>query len=257
MATNSWALTTVNNHNEVTVMKLLEIEGKTIDEAIEKACKEFNVPREKLNLEIISEGSSGFLGLIGSQKARIKASIMSIDVGLDTSFEKSGSRDVLQYTPTVGNEPNETVAIRAKSVLEEILARMNLDFPVTVEETSEAIALNIKGAGNGLLIGKKGQTLDAIQYIVNRISNKHGKDRKRIIIDTEEYRKRKEKSLIVLAEKLGGKVKKTNKPVTISNLNAHDRRIVHLTLQDDKSLTTKSRGDGAYRKIIILPNKSD
>ncbi|MEA1935652.1 MAG: RNA-binding cell elongation regulator Jag/EloR [Thermodesulfobacteriota bacterium] len=238
-------------------MKLLEIEGKTIDEAIEKACKEFNVPREKLNLEIISEGSSGFLGLIGSKKAHIKASIMSIDVGLDTSFEKSGSKSVLQHAPTVGNESDETVAIRAKRAIEEILARMNLDFPVTVEETSETVTLNIKGAGNGLLIGKKGQTLDAIQYIVNRISNKHGKDRKRIIIDTEEYRKRKEKSLIVLAEKLGKKVKKTNKPVTISNLNAHDRRIVHLTLQDDKSLTTKSRGDGAYRKIIVLPNKSD
>jgi len=244
-------------------MKILEIEGKTIDDAIEKACKEFNVPREKLNLEIISEGASGFLGLIGSRKARIKASIMSIDVGLDTSFEKTeeAAHDIstksLNPEKTVEDEPDETVATRAKKTLEGILGRMNLDFPVTIEETSETITLNIKGAGNGLLIGKKGQTLDAIQYIVNRVSNKHGKNRKRIIIDTEEYRKRRKESLIMLAAKLGQKVKKTNKPVTVSNMNAHDRRIIHLALQDDKSLTTKSRGEGTYRKIIVLPSKSN
>jgi len=243
-------------------MKILEIEGKTIDEAIERACKEFSVPREKLNIEIISEGSSGFLGLIGTQKARIKAGIISIDVDLDTSFKKTEniSADTSVKIPThertAGDESNEAAAIRAKGILEEILTRMNLDFPVTVEETPEAVTLDIKGAGNGLLIGKKGQTLDAIQYIVNRIFNKHGKERKRIIVDTEEYRKRRGESLIVLAEKLGQKVKKTNKPVTISNLNAHDRRIVHLALQDDKLLVTKSRGEGILRKIIILPNKS-
>ncbi len=244
-------------------MKIMEIEGKTIDEAIEKACKEFNVPREKLNLEIISEGSSGFLGLIGSQKARIKASIMSIDVDLDTSFKKTKdtSQDASVTIPTREktdrDESNETTAIRAKKILEEILTRMNLDFPVIVEETPEAVTLDIKGAGNGLLIGKKGQTLDAIQYIVNRIYNKHGKDRKRIIIDTEKYRKRRSETLVMLAEKLGQKVKKTNKPVTISNLNAHDRRIIHLALQTDKLLVTKSRGEGTLRKIIILPNKSN
>lgn len=246
-------------------MKTLEIEGKTIDDAIEKACKEFNVPREKLNLEIISEGSSGFLGLIGSQKARIKASIMSIDVEFDTSFEKleetaddtspNGS-SLLHYAPTAEDESDETVPMRAKRVLEGILARMNLDFPVTVEETPETITLNIKGTGNGLLIGKKGQTLDAIQYIVSRASNKYGRGRKRIVIDTEDYRERRGKSLIALAEKLGQKVKKTKKPVTVSNLNAHDRRIIHLALQADESLTTKSRGEGTYRKVIILPNKS-
>lgn len=244
-------------------MKILEIEGKTIDEAIEKACKEFNVPREKLNLEIISEGSSGFLGLIGSQKARIKASIMSIDVDIDTSFKKTENTSpdtsvkIPAHQRTDGDESNETAAIRAKRILEEILTRMNLDFPVTVEETPEAVTLDIKGAGNGLLIGKKGQTLDAIQYIVNRIFNKYGKDRKRIIIDTEEYRKRRGEALVMLAEKLGQKVKKTNKPVTISNLNAHDRRIIHLALQTDKFLVTKSRGEGTLRKIIILPNKSN
>ena len=231
-------------------MNILEIEGKTVDDAIENACKELNAPREKLNLEIISEGSSGFLGLIGSKKARIRASIMSITgVG-----EPAGGRDALQDVSAVSGE---TVAARAKKITEDILARMQLDFPVTVDETPEFITLKIKGDGNGLLIGKKGQTLDAIQTIVNITANKHGKDRKRIVIDTEEYRKRKTESLSALAEKLSRKVKATNKPVTVSNLSSHDRRIIHMALQTDKSLTTRSKGEGAYRKIVILPARKE
>ncbi len=250
-------------------MNILEIEGKTIDDAIEKACKEFNVPRGKLNLEIISEGSPGLFGLIGSKRARIKASLMTLNMGLDTSFEKSEKTVHNTFSENINSKitvedesdfgelsrTDETLAVRAKSILEGILTRMNLDFPVIVEETPETITLDIKGAGNGLLIGKKGQTLDAIQYIVNIASNKHGKGERKIIIDTEGYRKRRGESLTTLAEKLGQKVKKTNKPVTVGNMNAHDRRIIHLALQSDKFLTTKSRGEGAYRKIIILPNK--
>jgi Predicted RNA-binding protein len=231
-------------------MNILEIEGKTIDDAIENACKKFNAPREKLNLEIISEGSSGFLGLIGSQKARIRASIMSITGVEELHDTASGGGDALRDVSAISGE---TVAVRAKKITEDILARMQLDFPVTVNEAPEFITLKIKGDGNGLLIGKKGQTLDAIQTIVNIAANKHGKDRKRIVIDTEEYRKRKTESLTALAEKLGRKVKTTSKPVTVSNLSSHDRRIIHMALQADRSLTTKSKGEGAYRKIIILP----
>ena len=235
-------------------MNILEIEGKTIDDAIENACKKFNAPREKLNLEIISEGSSGFLGFIGSQKARIRASIMSITGVEELKDTSAGGRDTLQDVSAISGEP---AATRAKEILEGILARMNLDFEVTVDEAPEFITLKIKGDGNGLLIGKKGQTLDAIQTIVNITANKHGKDRKRIVIDTEEYRKRKTESLSALAEKLSRKVKATNKPVTVSNLSSHDRRIIHMALQTDKSLTTRSKGEGAYRKIVILPARKE
>jgi len=234
-------------------MNMLEIEGKTIDDAIENACKEFNVPREKLNLEIISEGSSGFLGFIGSQKARIRAGIMSITGVEELKDTSAGGGYAPQDVSAVPAVPGEPTAIKAKEILEGILARMNLDFQVTVDEAPEFITLKIKGDGNGLLIGKKGQTLDAIQTIVNITANKHCKDRKRIVIDTEEYRKRRTESLIALAEKLGMKVKTTSKPVTVGNLNAHDRRIIHMALQTDRSLTTRSKGEGTYRKIIILP----
>ncbi len=242
-------------------MESLEIEGKTIDEAIEKACSEFGVPREKLNIEIISDGASGFLGL-GSKKAKIRASIMSIDMTIDTPPEQP--RKAVQKKPPVSSdftqsvvteESVDTTAARAKRILEGILSRMGLDCPVTIEETPDTIILNIKGDGSGLLIGKRGQNLDAIQYIVNKAVSKYADNRKMIVVDTEGYRKRREDSLVALAVNLAEKVKKSKKALTVGHMNAHDRRIIHLALQNDESLTTKSRGEGEFRKIVIMPVK--
>jgi spoIIIJ-associated protein len=117
--------------------------------------------------------------------------------------------------------------------------------------------LNIKGDGSGLLIGKGGQTLDAIQYILNKAVGKPGRDRRMIVLDTEDYRDRRDEYLVALAEKLGQKVKKSKKPITVNHLSARDRRVIHIALKDDEALTTKSRGEGMYRKIIILPKKKE
>jgi spoIIIJ-associated protein len=242
-------------------MNSIEIEGKTIDAAIEKACSEFNVPREKLNIEIISDGATGFLGL-GSKKAKIKASIMSIDMAIDTpaAQPKKGAQrksSVISDSiePAGPEDSAESPAMRAKRILEGILQRMNLDCPLTVEETADTILLNIKGDGSGLLIGKRGQNLDAIQYIVNKSVSKNTNNRKMIVVDTESYRKKREESLIALAAKLAEKVKKSEKALTVGHMNAHDRRVIHLALQNDGSLTTKSRGEGEFRKIVIMPAK--
>ena len=149
------------------------------------------------------------------------------------------------------------MAQRAKAILEGILSGMGIPAPVRVEETEDAILLNVQGDGGGLLIGRRGQNLDAIQYIVNKAVSRSGNGRKMIIIDTEAYRKRREESLVSLAEKLAEKVRKTKKPVTVSHMNAHDRRIIHMALQNDESLTTKSRGEGEYRKIVIIPARNN
>ena len=299
---------------------MTEIEGKTIDEAIEKACSEFGVPREKLNIEIVSEGSPGFFGL-GAKRAKIRARLMSVHMAEET-FEKpvikatpvqpvadavipparkegkpvkrETTREhvreaikepvretarkplrettrgpVTEITSETGGETfkepvrehnqetDDELAMKAKTLLSGILERMNIEAPVTAEAREEAIVLNIQGDGGGLLIGKRGQNLDALQYIVNKATNRSGEDRKMIVIDTEAYRKRREDALVSLAERLGQKVKKTRKAVTVSHMNAHDRRIIHLTLQTDSSLTTKSRGEGEYRKIIIMPAISE
>jgi len=152
--------------------------------------------------------------------------------------------------------PAGDVALQAKAVLEGILERMDLKYPVSVQETEDAIRLDIQGDGGGLLIGKRGQNLDALQYIVNKAAYKAGNGKKVIIVDTETYRRRREESLVSLAERLGEKVRKTQKPLTVSHMNAHDRRIIHLALQNDAQLATKSRGEGEYRKIIIMPARS-
>lgn len=291
-------------------MNMTEIEGKTIDEAIEKACDEFGVPREKLNIEIVSEGSQGFFGL-GAKRAKIRARLLSIHME-EESFEKpvikaapvqpvvealipqvrkegkpakressreharetkpvkepakeitreavkETTREAVKETVREGiQETDQELAMKAKTLLAGILERMNIEAPVSAEAREDAIVLNIQGDGGGLLIGKRGQNLDALQYIVNKATNRSGEDRKMIIIDTEAYRKRREDALVSLAERLGQKVKKTRKAVTVSHMNAHDRRIIHLTLQTDSSLTTKSRGEGEYRKIIIMPARSE
>jgi len=294
-------------------MERIEIEGKSIDDAIEKACSAFLVPREKLNIEIIAAGNPGFLGL-GANKARIRAGLLSIDMALDDVFsrvetptpvrteksaappldsnragirtEDNGAKSaapVPKGRPAVHPAATAPVAItktpepveqrvtarpnpapaadhdgepateKARRLLEGILTRMQIVSPVDVEETEEAIILNIRGDGSGLLIGKRGQNLDAIQYIVNKAVHHSANGHKMIVIDTEEYRKRREESLVALAMRLGEKVRKTKKPVTVGHMNAHDRRVIHMAMQDDETLTTKSRGEGEYRKIVILP----
>lgn len=246
-------------------MKSLEFEGKTIDEAIEKACNEFQVSREKLNIEIISEGTTGFLGLVGGKKAKIKACLMSLDEALATPLKghsfyeqpPADSPDEPSKAPSGDRKADENLAGRAKRILEGILSRMYIDYPVNVTETSDKVILNIEGDGGGLLIGKGGQNLDALQYIVNRAAHKSGNGRKMIIVDTESYRERREASLVALASKISEKVKKTKKAVVLKHLNAHNRRIIHMTLQNEASITTKSRGEGEYRKIIIVPVKKE
>jgi spoIIIJ-associated protein len=132
---------------------------------------------------------------------------------------------------------------------------MSFECQVAAQETPEKIILNIEGDSSGLLIGKRGQNLDAIQYILSKAINRADTERKMIMVDSEAYRKRREESLLNLAEKIREKVKKTKKPVSLSHMNAHDRRIIHLALQEDAALVTKSRGEGEYRKILILPAK--
>lgn len=246
-------------------MDSIEIEGKTIDEAIENACNEFRVPREKLNIEILSEGISGFLG-IGSKKARIKASLLNLDMTLDDSIRTESSPVISHLSiepprktdskPATSQPGLNDTAEKARVFLEGLLARMDLASPVLAVETDDQITLNIQGDSGGLVIGKRGQNLDAIQYLVNKAINRSPHDRKMIVIDAESYRKRREESLVALANKVSQKVKKTSKAVTISHLNAHDRRIIHMALQDDESIATKSRGEGEFRKIIILPAKN-
>jgi spoIIIJ-associated protein len=223
-------------------MKSVETEGKTTEEAIQRACEELGVSLEDLEVEVLSNGSSGFLGL-GVKNAKIRATVK----------EKSAPRISEVRPPRAPSDPQ--AAETAKKTLQDILRLLEVEATVEQKEDSERIILNIKGDGSGLLIGRKGQTLDAIEYLINKIVHKDAEDKKRIVVDTENYRLRREDSLVQLAQRLAEKAKRLGRPVTISPMSAHDRRIIHLALQDDKTLRTWSTGSGLYRKVIISPEK--
>jgi len=278
------------------MQQLIEYEGKTIDDAIKNACEALSVPREKLNIEIISEGTSGFLGL-RAKKAKIKAGLLTVDTaltgrydsiseteeesltlplkeksslklsengrGLEIHYEEGQDNDILtEITPASSNETipqgsyvTSEMGNQAKEFLEGVLARMSIPSMVTMEETPDKIILRIQGDGGGLLIGKRGKNLDALQYIVNKAINLSSKMKKMVTIDTEAYQERRENSLVALAQKLAEKAKSIQKPITLNHMNAHNRRIIHLTLEGDPGVTTKSRGEGEFRKIVIIPVK--
>ena len=223
-------------------MKSVETEAKTAEEAIQKACDELGVSREELAVEVLSSGSSGFLGL-GAKNAKVRATVK----------EKPAPGPAAAHAPAETSD--KQVAETAKKVLQDLLRLLEIEAAVDLKEDSERILLNIGGDGSGLLIGRKGQTLDAIEYLINKIVHKDAEDKKRIVVDTENYRFRREDSLVKLAQRLAEKAKRLGRPVTISPMSAHDRRIVHLALQEDKSLRTWSTGTGLYRKVIISPEK--
>jgi spoIIIJ-associated protein len=223
-------------------MKSVETEAKTAEEAIHKACEELGVSREDLEVEVLSNGSSGFLGL-GAKNAKIRATVKEKAAPPISEVRPPRAASDLQAAET------------AKKTLQDILRLLEMEATVELKEDPERILLDIKGDGSGLLIGRKGQTLDAIEYLINKIVHKDAEDKKRIVVDTENYRLRREDSLVQLARRLAEKAKRMGRPVTISPMSAHDRRIIHLALQDDKTLRTWSTGSGLYRKVIISPEK--
>ena len=216
-------------------MQAFEFEGKTTEEAIENACRQLKLTKDEIDVEIIEPGSAGIFGLVGGRKAKVKVT-------------------------TTGEEPEpveETngVAI-AKDALENILTLIPMEgTTVSAAQNDGTIALNIEGDTSGLLIGRKGRTLDALQFIVNKIVNKALEKRTQVVVDSENYRQRRRESLIQMALRMGEKAKNIGKPVVTSLLNPHDRRIVHMALRDDESLDTKSRGEGILKKILIIPER--
>jgi spoIIIJ-associated protein len=221
-------------------MKFVETDGRNLEEAVKKACELLQTSREDLSVEILENGSSGFLG-IGARKARIRAAL-----------KEAAPLAVPKISPPAGENG---LGGKAQAALKGLLEHLDMEARVEMKEDGERIYLNIQGDGGGLLIGRKGQTLDALEYLVNKMVHKDQEGKKRIVVDTENYRTRREESLVKLAQRLGERARQLGRPVTISPMNAHDRRIVHLALQNDKSLRTRSTGTGLYRKVIISPDK--
>jgi spoIIIJ-associated protein len=228
-----------------------EFEGKTTEEAIQRASRELNIPEEDLDIDIIEPGSAGIFGLVGGKKARIKVHLKPSE-----PEETSEPDEIIDYEAAeIPAEIAPDDVAFAQKTLSRILELIPLEATVSAEHSNGKIILLIEGDRSGLLIGRKGKTLDALQFIVNKIVNK-AMDRKiSIVIDSENYRKRREEILTQMALRMGDKAKRIKKPVTTSPLNPHERRIIHLALKEDDRLDTKSRGDGLMKRVVIIPRR--
>ena len=230
-------------------MDFVETEGDTIDAAIENALRVLRVEREKITVEIVSEGRKGILGF-GSQKAKIRAELRKPAVPLETP-EISSAPEATAFSI----ETSE-VAEKARKALEDILDLMGVKATVRQKSSAqgEEIVLEVHADNSGLLIGRKGQTLEALQYLITRIAGeRQGGEGPHVVVDVENYRERRRRSLEDMALRLGEKAKRQRKTVTLDALSAADRRIVHAALQDDPWVSTKSLGQGSYRRLLIIP----
>ena len=206
-------------------MEFKEYKGKNVDEAITNACIDLGIEAAKLEYEVIEKGSNGFLG-IGSKPAIIKA------------------------------KKNQSVEDIAREFLNKVFTAMELTVKIDIENEKENIVnINIIGEDMGILIGKRGQTLDSLQYLVSLVINKESEKFNRVKLDTENYRERRKATLENLARNISLKVKRIKKPVALEPMNPYERRIIHSALQNDKFCTTKSEGDEPYRHVVVMLKK--
>jgi len=232
-----------------------EFEGKNVESAINNACEELNISEESLEHEVVSYGSTGIFGLVGTKKARIRVFLREERFGEDSFERKDGLIDSTAVVDVQTADSQEDIAAYGEAVLQTILDCITPDTTVSVENKKEGVFYRVQGGNSAILIGKRGQTLDAIQYIVEKIINKKSGVRIRIQIDIEGYLENRKVGLQELAARLASKVKHTGKPVTVGHMTAHDRRIVHLTLKNDNTVRTQSLGDGFLRKLVIFPRR--
>lgn len=207
-------------------MEYKEFTGKNVDDAITNALIELEITRDKLDYKVIENGSSGFLG-IGSKPAKILAA------------------------------KNASVEEIATEFLKKVFLAMDLvvKVDVNVDEDNGTVNVDLLGDDMGVLIGKRGQTLDSLQYLVSLVINKNSEKYLRVKLDTENYRERRKATLENLAKNIAFKVKRTKKPVALEPMNPYERRIIHSALQGDKFVTTKSEGEEPYRHVVVVLKK--
>jgi spoIIIJ-associated protein len=252
----------------------LEFVGKNMEKALEKASNELKIPVEDLAYDVVSYGSSGIFGLVGAKKAKIrvkqkKASAVDSETrtqakdlvkdAFDLKEEEPAAQKVKEpkkdSAPEITAENLDHSTKIGKEALEKFANFITTEAEVISEVKDQRIIFKIEGGNSGLLIGKRGQTLEAMQYLAEKIVNKQSEQRVRVLVDVEGYLKTRKANLQKMAGRMADKAKKSNKPVTIGQMNAYDRRTVHMHLKSNRAVRTQSVGEGYYRKLIIFPKK--
>jgi spoIIIJ-associated protein len=236
-----------------------EFEAKTVDEAVILAMKTLHADFEDLDIKVVSEGSKGLFGIVGIKTAKIRVRHGKAVSKPDRIIEKE-----IEITPAASIEPKPEprgevlaptpeILIEAQGIVSDLLRLMDMPGEVMIREEG---LLEIMGDGSGLIIGKRGQTLDSLQFLLNRIVNKSRPEPVFITLDTEGYRQRHVNYLKSMALRMGQKVRRTGQAISLEKMNPYDRRIIHLALKNENGLSTKSVGEGIYKKVIIVPRKA-
>jgi spoIIIJ-associated protein len=253
-----------------------EYAAKTVSEAITEACAQLSVTSDRLDYQVVSEGSTGFLGM-GIKPAIIKARIKEQEIKAEISFddidvkeEKSSDAPVANASVSVdvAEEAKDTakkVAIfdedaivnSAKVFLEDVFKAMDMpvELGISFDKVNTVLNIDLKGADMGVLIGKRGQTLDSLQYLVSLVINRDQEEYIHVKVDTENYRQRRKATLENLAKNIAYKVRKTRRNVSLEPMNPYERRIIHSALQNDRYVTTHSEGEEPYRRVVVTLKK--
>lgn len=207
-------------------MEYIEISAKNVEDAITEACQQLGATSDQIDYEVIESGSSGFLGI-------------------------GGKNAVIRVRKKFSIEDN------VREFLDAVFSAMQMEVEllIQVNEEERSIDIELKGADMGILIGKRGQTLDSLQYLTSLAVNKNLENYYKVKIDTEDYRKRRKETLENLAKNIAYKVKRTRRPVNLEPMNPFERRIIHSTLQNDKYVTTHSEGEEPYRHVVVAPKR--
>ena len=209
-------------------MEYIEVSGKTVDEALTNALLKLETTSDKVEYEVIDKGSNGLLGIFNSKPVRIKAR------------KKNTVEDII------------------REFLDNMFGAMNMvvKIDVSVDEVESSVDVELSGEDMGLLIGKRGQTLDSIQYLVSLVANKEKEKYVRVKVDTENYRQRRKETLESLAKNISYKVKRSKRSVSLEPMNPYERRIIHSALQNDKFVSTRSEGEDPFRHVVIFLKNS-
>lgn len=211
-------------------MKVIEVEGKSIDEAVRKAADSLGIHYSKIresDIEVLDEGKSGIFGFGVSRSAKIR-----VTYTIEMSDSSEGARGIVKT----------------------ILEKMGIDAVIrNVNESENKIYIELESENSGLIIGKKGKTLEALQFIVNMMVNTNARAEKKVIIDIESYRAKRERALHKMSQEIADRVVRTGKPYSLEPMNPFERRLVHMALQNHEQVMTKSEGQGAFRKVKVYP----
>lgn len=258
-------------------MNVITVSAKTVNDAITEASIQLGIVSTGIDYEVIEEGTAGFLG-IGKKQAVIKAwkkedkpakKEVKKEIPKKEVVKKETPKKEVKSEPVAQNE-SEKVSVKEEKVakvapetkeacekfLYDVLKAMNMEVKLTSDiDEDGSLSISMEGDNMGILIGKRGQTLDSLQYLTNRVANKMQDGYVRVKLDTENYRQRRKETLEGLAKNIASKVKRTKKSVALEPMNPYERRIIHSALQGDKYISTHSEGEEPYRRVVVTLNR--